>query len=307
MPLDKACSILYNGFQLNGGFVSASFQGEIIQAGRPRLVGAIIVLYFCCSASFALDPLGSASDKLRKGQFGIGVDYSISDMDLVAKGRGNLAINNVTTGSLIGVQSEQLRLDLDGVEVHKAYANLGYGITNNLEAFLRLGAADADWRDDGDTHFSFGLRTGITFYQKDAFQLSVLAQYGWVESEFGSLPFTTMVGSTPYPLVMSGRLTMHEVQIAMGPTYELTEGISLYGGGLFHFMDGSLDLKGSATTTGIPQFRYDLDSSYDIDRVTELGVYIGARIEAANEISYSIEYQHTNSSHATAMRLLWRF
>lgn len=274
---------------------------------KSQLAGAIIVLCFCCSAGFALDPLGSASDKLQKGQFGIGVDYSDSDIDFKAKGRSNLEIYNVTIGSLVGIQSEKQRLDLDGVEVQKAYANLGYGITDNLEAFLRLGAADADWRDDGDTHFSFGLRTGVTFYQKDALRLSALAQYSWVQTEFDSLPLTTVVSGTSYPLLMSGRLSMHEIQIAMGPTYELTDNVSLYGGGFFHLMDGTLDLKGSATTVGIPQFRYDLDSSYDIDQVSELGVYIGAWIKTANNISYSIEYQHTNSADAIAMRLLWKF
>lgn len=278
-----------------------------IKARKSQLAGAIIVLCFCCSAGFALDPLGSASDKLQKGQFGIGVDYSDSDIDFKAKGRSNLAVYNVTIGSLVGIQSEKQRLDLDGVEVQKAYANLGYGITDNLEAFLRLGAADADWRDDGDTHFSFGLRTGVTFYQKDALRLSALAQYSWAQSEFDSLPLTTVVSGTSYPLLMSGRLSMHEIQIAMGPTYELTDNVSLYGGGFFHLMDGTLDLKGSATTVGIPQFRYDLDSSYDIDQVSELGVYIGARIKTANNISYSIEYQHTNSADAIAMRLLWKF
>ena len=291
-----------------GVLVSAYFQGGMfIRARKPQLAGVIIVLCFCCSAGFALDPLGSASDKLQKGQLGIGVDYSNSDMDFKAKGRSNLAIYNVTVGSLIGIQSEKQRLNLDSVEVQKTYANLGYGITDNLEAFLRLGAADADWRDDGDTHFSFGLRTGVTFYQKDAFQLNALAQYSWAQSDFESLPLTTVMSGTPYPLLMSGRLSMHDIQIAMGPTYELAGGISLYGGGFFHLMDGSLDLKGSATTVGIPQFRYVLDSSYDIDRVSELGVYIGARIKTSNDISYSIEYQHTDSADAIAMRLLWRF
>ena len=254
-----------------------------------------------------MDPLGSASDKLNKGQLGIGVDYSDSDMDFRAKGRSNLAIYNVTIGSLIGVQSEKQRLNLDSVEVQKIYANLGYGITDNLEAFLRLGAADADWRDNGDLRFSVGLRSGVRLYQKDALQLSAMAQYSWARSEFDSLPLTTVVGGTPYPLIMSGRLSMHEIQIAMGPAYELTEGFSLYGGGFFHLMDGKLDLRGSATTAGIPQFRYDLDSSYDIDQVSELGVYIGACIKTANDISYSIEYQHTDSADAIAMRLLWRF
>lgn len=235
------------------------------------------------------------------------MDYSNSDLDFKAKGRSDLAIYNLTIGSLIGIQSEQQRLKLDGVEVQKAYVNLGYGITDNLEAFLRLGAADADWRDDGDTHFSFGLRTGVTFYKKDALQLNAMAQYSWAQSEFDSLPLTTVVGGTPYPLLMSGRLSMHEIQFAIGPTYELTEDISLYGGGFFHLMDGTLDLKGSASTTGVPQFRYDLDSSYEIDHLLEPGVYIGAQIKTVKDIFYSIEYQHTNSADAIAMRLLWRF
>jgi hypothetical protein len=274
---------------------------------KSQLAGAIIVLCICCSSSFALDPLGSASDKLQKGQFGIGVDYSESDMDFKAKGKSNLAVYNLTIGNLLGIQSEKQRLDLDGVEVRKTYANLGYGITDNLEAFLRLGAADADWKDDGDTHFSFGLRTGVTLYEKDAFKLSALAQYSWAKSEFDSLPLTTVVGGISYPLLMSGKLSMHEIQIAMGPTYDLTDSVSLYGGGFFHLMDGTLDLKGSATTVGLPQFRYDLDSSYDIDQVSDLGVYIGARIKTTNNISCSIEYQHTNSAEAIAMRFLWKF
>ncbi len=282
-------------------------RGVFVQVKKPLLAIAIAVLHFCCSVSFALDPIGSPADKLKRGQFCIGADYSITDMDFEATGSSILTINNLTTGTLIGIQSQEQSLSLDGVEVHKAYANLGYGITDNLEAFLRLGAADAEWKGDSDTHFSFGFRTGLTFFQKDALQLSAFAQYSWAESEFDSLPLTTMVGGVSYPMLMSGRLNMQELQIALGPTYELTKGISLYGGGFLHFMDGKLDLKGSASTTGIPKIGYDLDSSYDIDQASELGTYIGAKIDATKNISYSIEYQHTASADAIAMRLLWRF
>ncbi len=282
-------------------------RGVFVQVKKPLLAVIIAVLCFRCSVSFALDPIGSPADKLKRGQFCIGADYSFSDMDFEAKGRSILTINNLTSGTLIGVQSQKQSLSLDGIEVHKAYANLGYGITDNLEAFLRLGAADAEWKGDNDTHFSFGFRTGVTLYQKDALKLSALAQYSWAESEFDSLPLTTVVGGISYPMLMSGRLNMQELQIALGPTYELTKGISLYGGGFFHFIDGKLDLKGSASTTGIPKIGYDLDSSYDIDQASELGTYIGVKIDATNNISYSIEYQHTTSADAIAMRLLWRF
>jgi hypothetical protein len=278
-----------------------------IQVKKSLLAVAIVVLCFCCSVTFALDPIGSPAGTLKRGQFCIGADYSFSEMDFKAKGRSILTINNLTSGTLIGIQSQKQSLSLDGVEVHKTYANLGYGITDNLEAFLRLGATDAEWKDNGDTHFSFGFRTGVTLYQKDALQLSALAQYSWAESNFDSLPLTTVVSGISYPLMMSGRLNMQELQIALGPTYELTKGISLYGGGFFHFMSGKLNLKSSASTTGVPEIGYDLDSSYNIDQTSELGTYIGVKIDATNNISYCIEYQHTASADAIAMRLLWRF
>jgi hypothetical protein len=277
-----------------------------IQVKKPLLVVTIVVLHFCCSATFALDPIGSPADKLKRGQFCIGADYSISDMDFKAKGRSILTTNNLTNGTLISIQSQEQSLSLDGVEVQRGYANLGYGINDNLEAFLRLGATDAEWKGDSDTHFSFGFRTGVTLYQKDALQLSALAQYSWAESDFDSLPLTTVVGGISYPMLMSGRLNMQEIQIALGPTYELTKSILLCGGGFFHFMDGKVDLKGSASTTGIPKIGYDLDSSYDIDHVSEIGAYIGAKIITTYNISYSIEYQHATSADAIAMRLLWR-
>ena len=129
---------------------------------KPLLAVIIAVLFFCYSVTFALDPIGSPADKLKRGQFCIGADYSFSDMDFEAKGSSILTINNLTTGSLIGIQSQKQSLSLDGVEVQKAYANLGYGITDNLEAFLRLGSADAEWKGDSDTHFSFGFRIGVT-------------------------------------------------------------------------------------------------------------------------------------------------
>jgi len=108
-----------------------------IQIKKTLLAVIIVVLHFCCSATFALDPIGSPAGTLKRGQFGIGVDYSFSDMDFKAKGRSILTAYNVTSGDIISVQSQKQRLSLDGVKVHKAYANLGYGIISG--SFLKVG------------------------------------------------------------------------------------------------------------------------------------------------------------------------
>ena len=265
----------------------------------------IVLLHFCGSVTFALDPIGSTADKLKKGQFSIGGDYSLTDMDFTAKGISTLSLYDAASGSLITTISQKQRLSLDGVEIEKAYVNLGYGITGKLEAFVRLGATDAQWKDDSDKHFSIGLRTGATLYEKDALTLSAIAQYSWAKSKFASLPLATVVGGNSYATSMSGDLSMHEIQIALGPTYELSKGISFYGGGFYHFMDGEIDLKGSGFTSGIPKFGYNLDNTFEIDQISEFGTYIGTKINPKSDISFCIEYQQTASAHAIAMRLLW--
>ena len=277
-----------------------------IQVKKSLLAAAIALLQFCCSVAFSLDPIGSSAGTLRRGQFGIGADYSFTDVDFKAKGRSTLKAYNVNSGDIIGIQSQKQSLSLDGVEVQRVYANLGYGITDNLEAFLRLGAADVQWKNDSDTHFSFGLRSGVSLYQKGALLVNALAQYSWAESHFHSVPLTTVIGSTSYPMLMSGKLNTQELQIALGPTYELSKGISLYGGGFLHFLDGKLDLKGGTSAPGPPMIGYDLDSSYDIARISELGAYIGAKVGATKDISFSIEYQHTASADTIALRLIWK-
>ena len=269
---------------------------------------AIIVL-FCVSSSFALDTLGPPVAQLGQGQFSVGADYSYSNMDLTAKGRSIFTIDSTMWDGSIRYIYNTESLRLNGVDVQKIYTNFGYGITDNWEAFLRLGGANAELKDDRDTNFALGFGSRLTLYKADRLQVGAIAQFSWARFNYDTVPLTSdfsgQVSSTT-----SGRLSLQEIQIAIGPTYQFTKDIAIYGGPFFRFVDGELDLKGKPRVSWIsipeifyPQIRY----LYDIDEISELGGYIGTRIDIAENISYSIEYQHTTAADALGMGLIWKF
>ncbi len=270
---------------------------------KKRLALVIILFCFYSQAVFALDPLGPPVARLKKGQFSAGADYSFSDMDLKGKGKSILTIDYLN-GS-ISYQHQKQTLRLKSIDMHKVYACLGYGITDNWQAFLRLGRANADWKEKGDTHFAIGFGTRVTFYQQDALKLGACAQFSWAESGFDSIHLTSTV--TRADVLMSGRLSWQETQIAIGATYKFAKSVSIYGGPFFHFIDGELNLRGIPNLSIMVVHRAYLRDSYDIDEVSYFGGYIGAEIDIAENISYNIEYQHTAAADALGMKLIWRF
>jgi hypothetical protein len=102
---------------------------------------------------------------------------------------------------------------------------------------------------------------------------------------------------------------MQEMQIGIGPTYNLTRDISIYGGAsaFFHVTDGQLTSQGRAPVITVPEVYPRLDNSYRIDEVSVLGGYIGSEIRITETLSYSIEYQYTEPANALGMSLVWRF
>jgi len=234
------------------------------KAGNTRniwLLGFVVVVGG--SAAFALDPLGPPTAGLRKGQFKESVEYSYGTMDFkLNEGKWIEHLDGVFFDS-----GKATSLTLKDFKTNKAYFNLGYGITDDLDAFLRLGATtatfgDSIWEDTEkfDNHADFTVGCGIK--------------------------------------------GIMEIQVAVGPTYKLADRISIYGGPFLHFIVGDLDDEFSeASGGGLLTSIY----SWDVDESSMFGGYIGAQVEIAENSSFGIEYQHTAAADALVVRLLWRF
>ena len=96
---------------------------------------SFIIFLLCGSAGFALDPMGPPVADMEQGQFKIGADFSHSNMDVEL----NNGIWNEYLDGVFFDWGDALDLTLKDFEVNRGYANLGYGIADNCEAFFRLG------------------------------------------------------------------------------------------------------------------------------------------------------------------------
>jgi len=273
------------------------------KAGNTRSIWLLgFVLMVGGSAAFALDPMGPPTADLRQGQFEEGIEYSYGTMDLKLK-------DGIWIEQLDGVFYDAGNADsltLKNFKTNKAYFNLGYGIIDGLDAFLRLGATtatfgDSIWEDaeefDNNADFTVGCGIKATFYEDDNLKLGGLFQASWAE-------FDGRLSAAHWAAADLVEMSIAEIQVAVGPTYKLADHISIYGGPFFHFVVGDLDDEFSeASEGGLLTSKY----SWDVDESSNFGGYIGAKVDIAEDLSFNIEYQHTESADALSAGLIWRF
>ena len=283
---------------------------------KSMLIIVFVLVGLIGSAAFALDPMGPPKAGLQKGKFGLGAEYSHTRMTITMHGHESETIYEWTvpfSQTSRKVAKFKVKLDID-----KVYGYIGYGLADDWEIFVRLGGMNADWSErlfpiastasardyHGDTGFAYGFGTKKTFYSKDKLEIGALFQISWAES---SARFHgTRDGLT---VLETAKLKLMEMQIAVGPTYHLTEKVAIYGGPFWHYAKlGSSDIS-SSRYEGDPseEFYKVTKSSYDVDNLSHFGLYIGSEVKLTKSAFYCIEYQHTPSADALAMNLIWKF
>jgi len=228
------------------------------------MVVVAVVVGMCSSVAFALDPMGPPTDQLEKGQFGLGVDYMFSDMDLDESGD-----------------------DDEDLQATKVFGTLTYGATDNVDVFVRLGighaagedvasgGSDLDW---GSTEFAWGLGGKVTFLEQDRCKWGALITWSQFKSEEHS---------------SNEEVAFDELQIAVGPTYELSDSVSVYGGPFYHHVDG--DAQGPSPTD---------KKCLDTDG---FGGYLGAQFKINENASLTTEFQYTDDAVGFAAGVMWGF
>ncbi|MEE9370665.1 MAG: hypothetical protein V3W45_04245 [Sedimentisphaerales bacterium] len=223
------------------------------------LVVALMVAVLWSSAAWALRPMGPPMAGLEQGQYSVGFDFSYSKM--------NAEIESET---------------VDDIESLAYLANLGYGISDNCEAFIRLGLAgikdigDSDQDFEGDNQFAYGFGIKGTFAEDDTLTWGGLFQMDWTKTEDSDV-----------------EIDYYQIQIAAGPTYQM-EGMSLFCGPFLHFADGEVDVSA-------------IDETYDVEQESIFGGYVGAQFDIAENASWNIEYQLTADAYAICTGIEWRF
>ena len=268
--------------------------------------GNIVLLSFVvmmsCSTAFALDPMGPPTADLRQGQLKQGIEYSHSTMDIkLLEGDWIEYFDGVFNDS-----GQATPFTLKDFKMNQAYFNLGYGFTDNLHAFLRLGATTVDfgdsiWQDtekfDGNADFTIGGGIKATFYEDNNLKIGGLFQASW--AKFDGELYASHWSAPDYV-----EISMAQVQIAVGPTYELNDHVSIYGGPFWHYIIGDLDVEVNEEVGGSI---LNSNFSWDIDDSSTFGAFVGTKIDINENISFNIEYQRTSDSDAFVAGFLWRF
>jgi len=228
-----------------------------------KLLVMLVVVGLFSTVALALDPMGPPTAGLKQGQFNGSLEYSYSDMNLRAEGS-----------------------DLKNVRMNKGYANLGYGIADNWEAFIRLGGAEADFKDDGfeyngDIGFAYGFGTKATIWeQSPELKWGGLFQMSWAD----------LSGTAKYPKE-DVDLYAREIQIGVGPTWTPTKGLSIYGGPLVHFLHAD----------------WNNTDSVDMTEANSFGGWIGAQVEVTENLPVCVEWQYTGDADAFGANIICRF
>jgi len=253
---------------------------------------------------FALDLMGPPVNELEKGMFRGGIDYSSSTMELkLIEGQSSVHINGEFYGRSI-VES----ITIEDFKVNTLYANVGYGIDENYEVFLRMGVANATFGDslweeseEFDNKYNFAISAGAkaTFYEGfdwkigGIFQINLTELDGEIDSSTWTIPQPQFVG-----------ISSTEMQIAIGAKYMRTDWLSLYGGPFLHFISGDFDYK----FTRITEFDFITGRfSWEFNEGPTYGGYIGAQIEIAKNYFANIEYQQTSNADVIGANIMMRF
>jgi hypothetical protein len=255
----------------------------------------VFVLFFpLMFEAKAMDFMGPPTAGLKQGQSSVGIEYMRSNMDIEADGIPELGLVSTT---------------VENVEMNKIYENLGLGITDDAEIFLRLGAADAE-PDKGDnsdnlagyiggSDFGFaiggGIKATLSKSEDDTVKWGILAQMSWADLDFDTKSYS--LGG--YTVSGSAEVEIIEVQVAVGPTVKLREGISIYGGPFLHIIDGDADLKSIDGWSGTV--------STDLEEDSAFGGYVGTQIDLDTNTALNIEGQFTGGGWGVGGGIVWKF
>ena len=293
------------------------YRKERIMEKKIVWLGIVVMVVGLCSSGALATTLGPPVAGLNAGQFSVGVEYSNSDVTLDLDGEmgvaGELVVDDVVVDS--GDESESFKSDED-FESDMIFAKLGYGVSDKLEVFARLGMADLEAGGfSSSQEFAWGIGAKATFYEEAALKLGALIQMTWgsAEDDFTEDNFDDGDFPEPYRDLIEFEMPMevdwYEIKVAVGPSYEFAEGVSVYGGPFYHMFRGDFDGDASQEIDlgegGIANL--DFSMSADIEEASQFGGYIGAQVDLAENLPVCVEYQFTSDANIFGAGLVYRF
>ncbi len=232
----------------------------------------------------AVAPIGPAASTLEKGQLELGFDFARTKFD-------DLPMDVTFKGPLRSLGSVDTPLN---AYMNGYWANVGYGLVDPLDVFLRLGAVDLD---SAGAQVAWGLGVRATVAESKRLDWGVLAQVTW----FGGTESETTLDPTFGPVWGRWNLDFAALQIAAGPVYK-GDGFSVYGGPFLYWLRGDGDMTIIRLSDGAT-----VKNRFDMESDILFGGYVGLLLDLAENLSIGAEAQLAADSQTFALSLTCRF
>lgn len=248
--------------------------------------------------------MGPAMATVEQGQWSLGVEYAFENITLSADGHG---IESIVGG---GSDRYDQRFEIEDLETNMIFGRLTYGLCDQWDVFVRLGAADAqdDIKVDGTGIItgatggrvgfdgSYGLAWGVgtraTFWTSGPWSLAGLAQATWLDPDDSRFRLT----DRDYPneaVVGDAKLDYLQTQFSLAAIYQ-EESWGAWVGPFVQLVDGDLDLDAQFVIDGVTQGT--ITCSGDVEEESEVGVHAGIACGLAPNLACWVEGQYTPDS-----------
>jgi hypothetical protein len=292
-------------------------KGQLMGKKIPLFTLVSVALGVCCSAAPAGSPMGPPRALVGHHRWVVDFEYAHQKIDLGTCGQCTEVYDPLWWDNPF---TSSARFKIKDLKSDMFFGSLGYGVRENVDVFVRLGAADAKdeigpidfttcpdcehyFGFDGGSGFAWGFGAKATFCQKGNLAWGGLFQVTWADPGRSSLnwqnpedPGETLSGEM--------KLDWREIQIAIGPTWQVRDGLCIYGGPFWLFIRGDLDIESSwfpgATEAG------RLICSHDVTEESELGGYCGALWDVVRNTSLYAEYQFTGDAWGVGLGCILR-
>jgi hypothetical protein len=273
----------------------------------------LLALGVCVSVASGGAPMGPPIAILGEGQWSLGGEFAHEQIDLQGSGMFRSVYLLEPTEIFDFVETQRIR----DLEVNMFFGTLAYGVCDNWDLFVRVGAADAQddvsgtadvvdygvpgsyslGQFDSSYGFAWGVGTRATFCRSGPWSFGGLAQVTWFDPGDSDIEYSDPIippeGQT-ITQVGKASIDFWQTQVSLAVAYE-AEGIRIWGGPFVQFIEGDFERRGSILVDG-EDFGDSFRASGDIREESQIGGFLGASWNVAEQWTLWGEGQITGDS-----------
>ena len=240
---------------------------------------AVLVLVAGLGTSAFAERFGTPGATLEKGQWSIGLEYNYIETEV----------------DLQTPQGWPGQLGEEQAVLNQLLVRLGYGLTDKLEVFVKMGGTSDDVSDvfldeqgnfnrdlEGDMEFTIAGGLAFTIIEEGNFRLGINGTLMWYQTNDDTEGQSQAVG---YQAIDADIFT---VEGALMASYQLGK-LTPYGGVVMHIRDSDVRYRWLYPAASMP-----LMVDIDVDQEDWFGMVVGVNYEVLDNVRIGVELTHVS-------------